>query len=115
LTNADVPLGTPGYMPPEQVDGQEVDARSDVYALGAALYECLSGRAPPTRPGEPWDFMPDGLTSESGVQPALRAIPPEWRAIVAKAMASLPRDRFQDTKAFREALLATPEGRLESA
>jgi serine/threonine-protein kinase len=115
LTNADVPLGTPGYMPPEQVDGQEVDARSDVYALGAALYECLSGRAPPTRAGEPWDFTPDLGNSESGVQPALRVIPVEWRAIVAKAMAPLPRDRFADTKAFREALLATPEGRLESA
>jgi serine/threonine-protein kinase len=115
LTNADVPLGTPGYMPPEQVDGQEVDARSDVFALGAALYECLSGRAPPTRAGDAWSFSPDSSAAESGVQPALRAIPSEWRAIVARAMAPLPRDRFQDTKAFREALLATPEGRRESA
>jgi hypothetical protein len=115
LTNADVPLGTPGYMAPEQIEGQDVDARSDVYSLGAALYECLSGRAPPTRPGEPWDFMPDVPNSESGVQPALRVIPIEWRNIVAKAMSPLPRDRFQDTKAFREALLATHEGKLESA
>ncbi|MFZ5897439.1 MAG: serine/threonine-protein kinase [Myxococcota bacterium] len=115
LTNADVPLGTPGYMPPEQLDGQEVDARSDVYALGAALYECLSGRAPPARSGESWDRSSEESTGESGVQPALRAIPSEWRSIIERAMSPLPRDRFPDTRAFREALLATPEARLQSA
>ena len=115
LTNADVPLGTPGYMPPEQLEGQEVDARSDVYALGAALYECLSGRAPPARSGDSWDRSSEESTGESGVQPALRAIPTEWRAIIERAMSPLPRDRFQDTRAFREALLATPEARLQSA
>ncbi len=116
LTNADVPLGTPGYMPPEQVEGQEVDARSDVYALGAALYECLSGRAPPARSTETWDQPTnDESASESGVQPALRAIPSEWRSIIEKAMAPLPRDRFADTRAFREALLRTPEAQRESA
>jgi serine/threonine-protein kinase len=115
LTNADVPLGTPGYMPPEQLDGQEVDARSDVYALGAALYECLSGRAPPARSGESWDRSGEEATGESGVQPALRAIPGDWRSIIERAMSPLPRDRFPDTKALREALLRTPEARLQSA
>ncbi|MGC4088386.1 MAG: serine/threonine-protein kinase [Polyangiaceae bacterium] len=115
LTNADVPLGTPGYMPPEQLEGQEVDARSDVYALGAALYECLSGRAPPARSGDSWDRAADENAGESGVQPALRAIPGDWRTIIERAMSPLPRDRFPDTKAFREALLATPEARLRSA
>ncbi|HYO96947.1 MAG TPA: serine/threonine-protein kinase, partial [Polyangiaceae bacterium] len=54
LTNADVPLGTPGYMAPEQEQGLEVDARSDIYALGATLYECLGGQPPPTRNGVVW-------------------------------------------------------------
>lgn len=115
LTNADVPLGTPGYMPPEQEQGLEVDAKSDIYALGAALYECLSGVAPPTRSQELWEAPSSNFGGESGVQPALREIPPEWRALIERAMSALPRDRFPDTKAFREALLGTAEGQRLSA
>jgi serine/threonine-protein kinase len=116
LTNADVPLGTPGYMPPEQEQGLEVDARSDVYALGAALYECLTGVAPPTQSHDLWEDKPSmSGGGESGVQPAFRAIPPQWRALIERAMAPLPRDRFPDTKSLREALLATDEGQRLSA
>ncbi len=115
LTNADVPLGTPGYMPPEQVEGNEVDARSDVYALGAVLYECLSGHPPPARACDSRDPTLDLANSESGVHPALRQISGEWRAIVERAMAPQPHDRFPDTKTFREALLSTAEARRESA
>lgn len=114
LTNADVPLGTPGYMPPEQEQGLEVDARSDIYALGGALWECLTGVAPPAHSSERMDSM-EGGRPESGVQPALRDIPPEWQAILTRAMALLPSDRFPDTKAFRDALLATDEARRQSA
>ncbi|HET9959326.1 MAG TPA: serine/threonine-protein kinase [Polyangiaceae bacterium] len=113
LTNADIPLGTPGYMPPEQEQGLEVDARSDVYALGATLFECLSGHPPPSRSGIVQHVDP--TDSESGVQPALRAIPEEWRSIIERAMALNPRERFQDTKSFRDALLATGEARPQSA
>jgi WD40 repeat protein len=46
LTREGSMLGTPAYMPPEQVDGVEVDARSDVYSLGATLYHAITGRPP---------------------------------------------------------------------
>ncbi len=46
LTGAGVMIGTPEYMSPEQVDGREADARSDIYALGVVLFETLTGRLP---------------------------------------------------------------------
>ncbi len=44
-------LGTPSYMPPEQARSEVLDARADVYAIGAMMYELLTGRAPYTTPG----------------------------------------------------------------
>jgi serine/threonine-protein kinase len=54
ITNMGAPLGTPGYMSPEQESGAEVDARSDVYAIGAVLYECLVGEPPPPSREDMW-------------------------------------------------------------
>ena len=47
LTNANSPLGTRGYMSPEQEQGLEIDHRADIFALGSVLYECLTGEPPP--------------------------------------------------------------------
>jgi len=110
LTNANAPLGTPGYMSPEQEQGEEIDQRSDLFAMGGVLYECLTGFAPPLKPSELWTTPPaaePGLDteSESGVQRALRKIPPDFLVVIEKAMAPLARDRFADARALRDALL----------
>ncbi len=105
LTNANAPLGTPGYMSPEQEQGQEIDHRSDLFGLGGVLYECLTGIAPPLRPSELWERGVSDGGSESGVQRALRTIPEDFRAVIERAMSALPRERFADARAVREALL----------
>jgi eukaryotic-like serine/threonine-protein kinase len=115
LTNANAPLGTPGYMSPEQEQGQEIDHRSDLYGIGGVLYECLTGFAPPFRASELWQRSDAESESESGVQRALRAIPPDFRQVIEKAMAPLPRDRYADARALREALLELKKNSLPAA
>jgi serine/threonine-protein kinase len=107
ITNTGGPLGTPGYMSPEQELGSgEVDARSDLFALGAVLYECLVGDPPPSQ-------SPSGLV-RTGDNPAVRfdsvalkaspLVAPAWYAVIEKAMASSPADRYQDARSFAQAL-----------
>ncbi|MEP7051092.1 MAG: serine/threonine-protein kinase [Pseudomonadota bacterium] len=105
LTNSDAPLGTPGYMSPEQEEGQEIDQRSDLFGVGGVLYECLTGMAPPLKTSELWDHASADGAAESGVQRALRSMPDDFRAVIERAMSPLPRDRFADARAMREALL----------
>ncbi len=112
ITNTGGPLGTPGYMSPEQETGQgEVDGRSDLYALGAMLYECLVGDPPPPRSSSgPMPTRDDAVIRfDSGTQKSAAFVPPVWRGIIEKSMMPSPADRFQDARAFAQALRAARE------
>ena len=111
ITNTGGPLGTPGYMSPEQETGSsEIDGRSDLYALGAMLYECLVGEPPPPRSpsgaalagaGEPMQrTQQTTVRFDSGTQRASSLVPPGWRAVIEKAMQVSPPDRYQDARSF---------------
>lgn len=102
LTNANSPLGTRGYMSPEQEQGLEIDHRSDIFALGSVLYECLTGEPPPLTPSSLWSGE---RGADSGVHRASVDIPETWRALIQRAMATLPQQRYADSRALREALL----------
>lgn len=86
-------LGTPAYMSPEQARGETLDHRCDIYALGAVLYEMLSGR-PPYAGGTPMQIVGQVMSSEPA--PLGAEVPEALRDICAKAMARAPEDRYAD-------------------
>ncbi|MCH7776216.1 MAG: protein kinase [Gemmatimonadetes bacterium] len=105
LTGTGLAIGTPAYMSPEQAMGlEEVDARSDVYALGCVVYEMVVGRTPFE------GSTPQALLAKHAVDtvPGLRAsdpaIPVYVERAVERALAKSPADRFQSASAFAEAL-----------
>jgi serine/threonine-protein kinase len=100
-------LGTPFYMPPEQMKGaKSVDARADVYALGVILYECAAGRKPFMG-----DTLPMLLVAIEKAQPArLEELRPElphsFVRVVMRAMSPEPRDRYASAGELGAALAA---------
>jgi predicted Ser/Thr protein kinase len=97
-------LGTPAYMAPEQVMGQEVDGRADLYSVGVIFYRLLTGALPFTA-----DTAFGVMQRQVGDPPAPlrthREDIPEWcETIVRGALAKPPADRFQTAEEFREAL-----------
>jgi serine/threonine-protein kinase len=105
MTQTGLSLGTPQYMSPEQAMGERViDARSDVYALGALTYEMLAGEPPFTGPTVQ-AIVAKVLNSEPVPVTSLRkSVPPNVAAAVAKSLEKLPADRFEGARAFGEAL-----------
>lgn len=107
MTTTGMLLGTPEYMAPEQIKGGAIDARTDVYALGALTYHALTGRPP---------FTGDTPIAVSLAQATEDPIPPsklrtgldtDWDAFVGKAMAKAREQRFESAIEVRASL---PQG-----
>jgi class 3 adenylate cyclase len=110
LTRTGELLGTPDYLAPEQIRAESVDGRTDQYALGCILYQCLSGEAPFPRESElqlMWAHMFEEPPSASEKRPQL---PSELDLVIAKAMAKDPQDRFGSCAEFLAAALAAFAG-----
>ncbi len=106
LTKPGSVVGTPHYMSPEQLMGEEVDARSDIYSLGIILYEMLAGTVP-------FDSKtPTAIAVQHVNQapPSLRelnpSVPPQVEAVVMRALKKRPEERPQTATALAEELLA---------
>jgi serine/threonine protein kinase len=103
-------LGTPSYMPPEQAAGSPVDARADVYALGAILYHVLAGTPPEAATGEAADAQRS--VPLATLEPRL---PPDLLAIVGKALARDPQARYPSAFELAEDLRRFAAGQLVAA
>ena len=111
LTDTGMALGTPGYMSPEQSSGeQQLDARSDLYSLASVCYEMLAGEPPFTGP-----------TAQAVIARRLSQPPPSLRttrpnipepldAVIRRALAPVPADRFAGTAEFADALAGAMTG-----
>ncbi len=98
-------VGTIEYMSPEQVRGQETDARSDIYSLGILLYEMITGRVPFTSDSE-YDLM--RMQIEDAPEPPrsfTAQIPLGIEQAIMRALAKKAEARFQGAAEFRNALL----------
>jgi Tol biopolymer transport system component len=106
VTTPGMAMGTPGYMSPEQVRGETVDARSDIFSLGSVLYEMLSGRR-----AFRGDSIQETLRAILGEDPPAlsavsSAVPPALERILRRCLEKRPEDRFQSAHDLALALEA---------
>jgi serine/threonine-protein kinase len=114
LTGSGMSLGTPRYMSPEQVAGQDIDSRSDIHGLGVLAYEMLAGQPPFTGPSA--TAILGKVMTESPRPPVehRRSVPPHVNDAIIRALEKLPADRWQTAEDFAQAL-ATPGALSRSA
>ena len=104
ITKAGELLGTPQYLAPEQMSGDVIDERADVYALGVMLHEMLTGQQP-TGGTTPSEIVARRLRSDPRPPARLVALAPAMNALVLRALARDPARRFRRAADLRDALL----------
>jgi len=108
LTETGSMIGTPHYLSPEQMKGQELDGRSDVYSLGLVLYEMLAGQSP-------FKFAESVVEIFKAIDKPVTplsnfvSVPEEIEAVVMKCLAMDPDQRFQSMEELSSALLKMEE------
>jgi len=104
LTQTGQMVGTPAFMAPEVVQGEEADARADVYALGVLLYQMLTGQAP-FRAQTPLALLHAQVhTPPPPPRSVVPTLPPGVDQVLARALAKNPAERFQSAGALARAL-----------
>ncbi|GAB3497115.1 Stk1 family PASTA domain-containing Ser/Thr kinase [Amycolatopsis cihanbeyliensis] len=115
MTQTAAVIGTAQYLSPEQARGESVDARSDVYAAGCVLYELVTGE-PPFTGDSPvavaYQHVREDPQAPSAINPA---VSPELDAVVLKALAKGPANRYQSAAEMRSDLVRTLSGQRPSA
>jgi eukaryotic-like serine/threonine-protein kinase len=114
MTRAGAMIGTPSYMSPEQIQGQAIDRRTDIFSAGVLFYQLITGRKPFEGSGFP--LAKKIMQDEAAPPSSLVQIPPAIDRVVARALAKAPERRYPSARAFAEALARVREGKpLEEA
>ncbi len=108
LTATGMTVGTAAYMSPEQIRGGAVDHRSDVYAMGCLLHECASGTPPFHHSNEAVVLRQHLLDAPPQLRSVCPDVSQEMAAVVERALAKKPEERWPSADAMRAALGATP-------
>lgn len=112
LTRTGFPIGTPGYMSPEQAAGlTDLDERTDIYSLACVLYEMLVGDTPGFWPSEEALRMRRFIEALPKHRERLDLLPGAMEQVLVRALALRPEDRFGSTSEFMEALHDAGSGR----
>jgi serine/threonine protein kinase len=103
-------LGTPSFMPPEQFTGSPIDGRADLFSLGVILYSLATGEQP--FPGETMTAVSYKVVYTEPIPPAKLnpAIPARYEAVILKALAKSPSDRFQTGEEMAQELASLRTG-----
>ncbi len=110
-TQAGTMVGTPAYMSPEQIQGQRIDRRTDIFSAGIILYQFLTGQKPFSGEGA-WTVAKKIVQEDPPVPSSLNvSVSPEFDRVVAKALAKNPDARFQTAREFARALKLASEGK----
>jgi serine/threonine-protein kinase len=97
-------LGTPEYMSPEQAQGQKLDPRTDIYALGVVTYEIFTGKVP-FRGDTPLSIILKHLNDPPPLDgPSAKGLTPNLRSVLKKALAKEPAERYSTAREFADAL-----------
>lgn len=104
LTQEGITIGTPAYMSPEQAAGEAVDSRTDIYALGVILYELLTGQQPFHDDGSLSILLKHLNAPVPSLSEHLHVEDPHLDAVIFRAMAKDPADRYPTAQAFADDL-----------
>jgi serine/threonine-protein kinase len=112
LTKTGEFMGTLDYVAPEQIQGRDVDARTDEYSLACVLYECLTGHAPYTRPEEMAVLYAHLLEAPPPVTRDAPILPKAADEVMSSGMAKSREDRYRSCGEFIEAFASviSPRG-----
>ena len=112
LLETGVMVGTLPYMAPEQLSGEPVDARTDVWATGAILYEMVAARPPFPQPTQPMLINAILNQQPQPISKYAPAVSPAYQALVSKALSKDPVDRYQSATELLDDLQLTQTGTL---